>query len=244
MRLVIDAGNSRLKWRLDGAGGVLAQGLGGIEDADPLPKLPVGAGAISRVAVSTVASEEKRLRLLQSLSSRVSAPIRCYWSEACRDGLVNAYRNYQQMGADRWHAMYGAWLDYKQGFIVVDAGSAITVDYVGSSGHHLGGFILPGLHMMRRSLQVDAARIGFDPSHVSDCSPGKSTSECVNHGLTWLSSALIGRVHSDSENAGVRDILVTGGDAERLLNLGLKATYRSSLVLDGLAAIDAQVDAE
>ncbi|MCK0165861.1 type III pantothenate kinase [Marinobacter sp. S6332] len=241
MRLLIDAGNSRLKWRLDETGGVIAQGLGGIEDADPLSGLPVDAVNISRIAVSTVASEEKRLRLLQSLSSRVSAPIRCYWSEACRNGLASAYRDYQQMGADRWHAMYGAWLDYKQGFIVVDAGSAITVDYVGSSGQHLGGFILPGLHMMRRSLQVDAARIDFDPSHVSDRSPGKSTSECVNHGLAWLSSALIDRVHSDSYAAGVRDILITGGDAERLLSLGLKATFCPSLVLDGLAAIDAQV---
>lgn len=238
MRLLIDAGNSRLKWCLDNSGHIVDQGVGVIEDIDPVPGLSTKAGDISRVAVSTVASEERRLRLLQHLSGRVGAPVRCYWAESQRGGLVNAYQDCRQMGADRWHAMYGAWREHRDGFIVVDAGSAITVDYVGSDGQHLGGFILPGLHMMRRSLKVDAARIGFAPEPVSDMSPGASTGECVNHGLAWLSGALIDRVRSDSKAFGIPVVLVTGGDAERLLQLGLEAEWRPSLVVEGLAAID------
>lgn len=243
MRLLIDAGNSRLKWRLEELGRTVAQGLGGIEDSDPLPDLPVEIVNISRVAVSTVASEEKRLCLLRNLSNRVSAPIRFYWSEASREGLVSAYQNHHQMGADRWHAMFGAWLGYRRGFILVDAGSAITVDYVESSGRHMGGFILPGLSMMRRSLQLDAARIDFAPVLAVSTSPGSNTSECVNHGLAWLSSALIDRVHGDAGSIGVGHVLVTGGDSERLLSLGLNAVYQPSLVLDGLASIDAKAHA-
>lgn len=244
MRLLIDAGNSRLKWCLDESGRIVDQGFGVIEDADPVPGLSVVDADISRVAVSTVASEERRLHLLQHLSSRVSASATCYWAEAHRDGLTNAYHEFRQMGADRWHAMYGAWLEHRRGFILVDAGSAITVDYVDSGGRHLGGYILPGLNMMRRSLQVDAARINFSPQQVAGVSPGMSTSECVNHGFAWLSSGLIDRIHRDSEVLGINDILATGGDAERLLHLGLAAVCRPSLVLEGLAAIDAKAHAE
>lgn len=244
MRLLVDAGNSRLKWRLDESGVIVEQGVGDLADADPVPGLAVRCADVSRVAVSTVASEEKRLRFLNYLSGQINAPATCYWAESCRAGLVSAYHNYRQMGADRWHAMYGAWQEHKRGFVVVDAGSAITVDYVSSAGQHLGGFILPGLNMMLKSLQVDAARIGFDPEPASDTRPGTTTGECVNHGLAWLTGALVGRVHQDSDALGLPDILVTGGDADRLLQLGLTAECHPSLVLEGLALIDTEVQAE
>ncbi|HTN33020.1 MAG TPA: type III pantothenate kinase [Marinobacter sp.] len=240
MRLLIDAGNSRLKWRLDKSGSIVDQGVGFIDDVDPVPGLSARSVEISSVAVSTVASEKSRLHLLQYLSSRVSAPAKCYWAESHRNGLINAYYDHRQMGADRWHAMYGAWQTHKHGYTVVDAGSAITVDYVNSAGQHLGGFILPGLHMMQRSLRVDAARIGFDSLQISDIRPGASTGECVNHGLAWLTSALIDRVHNDSKAFGVADILVTGGDADRLLQLGLTAKCHPCLVLEGLSVVDAE----
>lgn len=244
MRLLIDAGNSRLKWRLDESGRVVDQGVGVIADADPLPGLSVIEGRVSRVAVSTVASETKRASLLAHLSSRFDAPIRFYWAEAARKGLKSAYEDCSQMGADRWHAMYGAWQRRRRAFLVVDAGSAITVDYVDSHGRHLGGFILPGLNMMRRSLQVDAARIDFDPSQVLNVSPGVNTSECVNHGIAWLFEALVERVKRDSMAFSINDIVVTGGDSGRLLELGLVAEFCPSLVIDGLGLIDAEAHAE
>lgn len=244
MRLLIDAGNSRLKWRLEESGQIFDQGVGVTADVDPLPGFSAAEGRVSRVAVSTVASESKRVSLFKHLSSRFDAPVTFYWAEAVRGGLKSAYKDCSQMGADRWHAMYGAWQRRNQAFLVVDAGSAITVDYVDSEGRHLGGFILPGLNMMRRSLQVDAARIDFDPSQVLNTSPGVSTSECVNHGIAWLSEALVERVRRDCIALGISDILVTGGDAERLLQLGLVAEFRPSLVMDGLGLIDAEAHAE
>lgn len=244
MRLLIDAGNSRLKWRLDQSGQVVGQGVGALEDADPMSGLSVAGSNIEVVAVSTVASEEKRLRLVDSLSAKTGAPVRFYWAEASRGGLVNSYADHPRMGADRWHAMYGAWRSVGAGFAVVDAGSAVTVDYVDASGRHLGGFILPGLHMMLRSLKTDAARIGFDPDQVLDTRPGKSTGECVNHGLAWLSAAMVDRIHKDAATFDLTDIVVTGGDANRLLGLGLCATNRPQLVLEGLAFIDDEEQAQ
>lgn len=244
MRLLIDAGNSRLKWRFEVSGQVCDQGVGAIEGCDPFSGLPDVKRDVSRIAVSVVASEEIRLRLLEHMSRRFSAPVTCYWAEASRSGLHNAYQDCSQMGADRWHAMYGAWQGCRQGFVVIDAGSAITVDYVRASGRHLGGYILPGLNMMRRSLQVDAARIGFDSEPALDVSPGGSTSECVNHGSAWLTRALIERIQRDSRVYGINDVLVTGGDAARLVNLGLAAEVHPALVMDGLALIDSEVHGE
>ena len=244
MKLLVDAGNSRLKWRLAQGGQVIAEGVGRLDDANPMPGLEANSAEIAAVAVSTVAAEDKRLALQAFLERRTGAPVRFYWSEPERGGLVNAYTDYPKMGADRWHGMYGAWAVYRQGVAVVDAGSAVTVDYVDGSGQHLGGFILPGLQMMLRSLKNDAARIGFDPDQVLETSPGHSTGECVNHGLAWLSAAMVGRVHADVRKFSLERILVTGGDADRLLGLGLSAEIRPQLVLDGLALIDSEDHAQ
>jgi len=244
MRLLVDAGNSRLKWRLDEGGLVVEQGVGRLDDADLVPGLNAKPADITAVAVSTVSAENRRLALQTYLEHRTAAPVRFYWAEPERGDLVNAYNDYPKMGADRWHAMYGAWAHFRQGVAVVDAGSAVTVDYVDSSGQHLGGFILPGLQMMLRSLKNDAARIGFDPDQVLETSPGQSTGECVNHGLAWLSAAMVERVQSDVKKFGLEHILVTGGDADRLLGLGLLAEFRPQLVLDGLALIDSEDQAQ
>ncbi|MDX1559091.1 MAG: type III pantothenate kinase [Marinobacter sp.] len=244
MKLFIDAGNTRLKWCLDDRGQALASGTGSLEDDNPLSSVGDLIGRVGHVAISTVASEERRAYLIDSLAKLCPAPVEFYWSEQSRNGLVNAYRDVSRMGADRWHAMYGAWLDHKQGFAVVDAGSAVTVDYVDRRGQHLGGYILPGLQMMLRSLRSDAARIWFDPEQGLATDPGTSTGECVNHGLAWLSGAMVERVIADARKHALSDLLVTGGDANRLIGLGLSGIHRPDLVLSGLRAIDAEDTSE
>ncbi|MBO6813203.1 MULTISPECIES: type III pantothenate kinase [Marinobacter] len=244
MKLFIDAGNTRLKWCLDDQDCTLATGTGSLEDENPLSSAGELIRQVRGVAISTVASEERRTHLMDSLAKLCPAPVKFYWSEQSRNGLVNAYQDVSRMGADRWHAMYGAWLDHKQGFVVVDAGSAVTIDYVDTSGQHLGGYILPGLQMMLRSLRTDAARIWFDPDQGLATDPGRNTGECVNHGLAWLSGAMIERVIADARKHGLSDLLVTGGDANRLIGLGLPGTHRPDLVLSGLRAIHAEDSSE
>lgn len=240
MNLYIDAGNTRLKWCLVNQNEVVSSGVGSLAEENPLSLAGELAGCVEAVAVSTVASEEKRARLVASLEKVCRAPVRFYWSERTRNGLVNAYQDVSRMGADRWHAMYGAWLDHKQGFAVLDAGSAVTVDYVDQHGRHMGGYILPGLQMMLRSLQTDAARIWFDPDQGLATDPGKNTGECVNHGLAWLSGAMIDRVIADARRLSLSELLVTGGDADRLAGLGLPGILRPDLVLSGLRAVHAE----
>jgi len=244
MKLLIDAGNTRVKWRLVGADTVVNSGFVALDASDPFNDLRAWSGDIERIAVSTVISEDRRHHLQVQLEALCAAPIVFHWAEHARGGLVNAYAETQRMGADRWHAMYGAWCAGSGGFAVVDAGSAITIDYVADSGVHLGGYILPGKQMMLRSLRQDAARIGFDISDAQAGEPGASTTECVQHGLVWLWESMIARIHADCLRFGLQQTFVTGGDAEGLASAGLAAIRDPWLVLKGLAAVDHESEKE
>lgn len=242
MILLVDMGNTRVKWRVQTAGEVLAAGVGLLEDPELFAPLNRIAGRIERVAVSTVASEQQREQLRQCLGRLVAAPTTFYWSEAERSGLRNAYRDVQKMGADRWHAMCGAWARSRASGLVVDAGSAITVDFIATEGQHLGGYILAGRSMMLRALAQDAARINYDSAADGRGQPGRNTGECVFHGLQWFWQALADRLNREASERRLAAIYVTGGDADELLRQGLQGIHCPELVLDGLAAIVAGED--
>lgn len=240
MRLLIDAGNTRLKWQLCHQDGIVQQGACLLENREWLDELAAYSPKIEHIAVSTVASEARRDHLVECLGRISRADVTFYWSEASRGGLVNSYADFSRMGADRWHAMYAAWSQRPVGFAVIDAGSAITIDYVAGSGLHLGGFILPGKQMMLRSLRQDAARIGFEASDALSAEPGRSTSECVHHGAVWLWEGLVQRLMADCRRYGLDRILCTGGDANALMVAGLPGELHGDLVLTGLKAIDSE----
>jgi type III pantothenate kinase len=240
MRLLVDAGNTRLKWQLDQQGSAVASGACLLGSEDWLGQVSPYADRVSHAAVSTVVSEQIRHALVDKLRRLSISNVRFYWSEASRGGLRNAYSDVTKMGADRWHAMYAGWHQQPEGFAVIDAGSAITVDYVAVDGRHLGGYILPGKQMMLRSLQQDAARIGFASLDATAGEPGTSTTECVQHGVVWLWEGLIRHLLADCQRYGLDRILCTGGDAPALMSSGLPGQQDPDLVLAGLAAIDSE----
>lgn len=240
MRLLIDAGNTRLKWQLNHNGRVLKGGACLCDSREWLDELTPHAPNIDRIAISTVASEARRQALVEQLARISGLEVQFYWSEATRNGLRNSYSDASRMGADRWHAMYAGWSQKSEGFAVIDAGSAITIDYVADDGAHLGGYILPGKQMMLRSLQQDAARIGFEPLDPRAGEPGASTTECVQHGVVWLWEGLVQRLITDCSRYGLHRMICTGGDASALLSAGLPAQHDPDLVLAGLAVIDSE----
>lgn len=240
MRLLIDAGNTRLKWQLDQQGTVIAGGACRFDSHGWVEAISPYAARIERIAVSTVMSEARRAGLVGRLARLSATEVRFYWSEASRGGLRNAYPDVSKMGTDRWHAMYAGWRQTASGFAVIDAGSAMTVDYVAEDGSHLGGYILPGKQMMLRSLHHDAARIGFESVHTGAGHPGMSTTECVQHGVIWLWQGVIRNLLADCQRYGLERILCTGGDADALLAAGLPGRNDPNLVLAGLAAIDSE----
>lgn len=243
MRLLIDMGNTRLKWQLREGGDTKLAGVGALESEDLFAGLDAVSQSIERIAVSTVASEVRRDELVRRLAQVTPASLEFYWAESLRNGLSCAYEQPRAMGADRWHALYAGWTRSRDSLLVIDAGSAITMDFVGKDGCHQGGYILPGKQMMLRSLRQDAARIHYDDAAGVALTPGDSTSRCVHHGLRWLWTALVDRIHLDIQARAIDTVLVTGGDATELLECGLSASWAPALVLDGVGLIDEESQA-
>ena len=73
--------------------------------------------------------------------------------------LRNGYEQPQQMGVDRWVAMLAAWERHHAAACIVDCGTAITLDVVSESGHHLGGVIAPGISLMHEALASRTAQL-------------------------------------------------------------------------------------
>ncbi|MGP4843612.1 type III pantothenate kinase [Marinobacter sp. 1Y8] len=236
MTLYIDAGNTRIKWRLVDEQGAVQSGVFGTDDADAF--VAVSAKAVGRIAVSTVISEEARQELAQNLQSRFGVVPVFHWPESVQGGVRCAYGRPELLGADRWHALIGARAMTRQALVVVDAGSAITVDFLDAGGEHLGGYILPGKRLMEASLKANTARVFFGPSDDLHSEPGRSTEACVRNGLNWLFGGLGVRLEADCRARGVDTVYLTGGDAHLLSAAGVPGEIVPDLVLIGLVEVD------
>ena len=143
------------------------------------------------------------------------------------------------MGVDRWLAVVAAYHQFHQPCVVVDIGSAITVDIVDGSGQHLGGYIVPGIRMMRQSLYRGTNKVKVALEGHDGIGPGKSTVQAVSQGGLLMVKAMIEYVAKDLVVAGlVVPVVITGGDAAHLVDVLVGEVHHvPELVLDGLAIV-------
>ena len=238
MTLLLDIGNTRVKAAvLEGGAlrhlGSVAYRAEGVADAlEALAPPSVGRAVAVVVAGPGVLgdlrswAEARGVLVRQVTPSREAGGVRC------------AYPRPERLGADRWAAVVGARAVTGQACLVVDAGSAITVDALDADGRHLGGFIIPGLALMAASLH----RATGDLEAFSAASaPGRGagfptdTRPAIEEGALL---AAVGLVREAADRMPVSPgILLTGGDAEALAGLIEGATVVPGLVLEGLARL-------
>tara|TARA_R110002094_G_scaffold2355_1_gene9674 strand:+ start:417 stop:1154 length:738 start_codon:yes stop_codon:yes gene_type:complete len=235
MTLDIDIGNTRLKWRYGLQRGFLdTAGL----SAEVLQSGWKGLAAPVRVRFVSVAAENVEQQLKDYCQRAWSVVAEKATSQPSQAGVVNSYAHFQTMGADRWLAML-AGFNRAGACCVVDCGSAVTVDYVNASGQHLGGYIAPGIRLMRKGLLSNTRQIHLPEESLTrfDTRPGRSTEEAVGHGIELMMAALAERVVRDCK-ALLGDearLLVAGGDGERFLEAAGMGECCADLVLDGLS---------
>lgn len=160
--------------------------------------------------------------------------------EAC--GVRNAYRKPRNLGVDRWCAMIAARVQQAGPLCVVDAGTAMTVDWVDGDGRHRGGLIMPG-----PTLQGDSLFTGTRHVHVGSGLPNTmfadNTEDAVISGVCYGCASLIETaVQSIAEDTGETPALfLTGGEADRIMPL-LKtpAVVEQDLVLRGVVCLAAE----
>ncbi len=243
--LLFDIGNTRVKWGLaiDGelrrTGSITHERLREKGFASLTTRLPTD---VHTVLASNVAGATFATRLAGVIGLHLNLDVHFARSQASAHGVTNSYRQPRRMGVDRWVAMIGARAAHRTALCVVDAGTAVTIDALDRAGTHLGGQIVPGLRLMTGALCEDTSDlppVRRAPPRSDDplAAFARSTGSAIYHGALGAVCGAIERAVKLLKNAGHRPRLVlTGGDASRILNLlGDPVEHRPNLVLEGLA---------
>ena len=249
--LALDAGNSRLKWQLVQENSVVSSGflLNTDDWAVAMPSLLTQLGGVD-AAIASVVSGGVRLEILQQIFARHSALF--YVAAVEAEPIKGLYKG---LGVDRWLAMLGALhhyqaqqsvcdendnvlIDSDDKLLVVDCGTAITIDWLSAQGVYQGGYILPGITMMRNALGSGAADLANMRGIIDSVKAGHSTKACINHGVLAMTVAMITTQlnrYPDSR------LYLTGGDAEMIrAQLEGASVTVLDLVMGGLVAVFSQ----
>ena len=241
MILELDCGNSFIKWRIvDAQGAVLAGGWTGSE-VELLGAISDASLLINACRLVSVRSDAETAHLIMAINRAFGVNVCCARSESWCAGVQNGYADPGKLGVDRWLAVLGAWSLAKGPCLVLDLGTAITSDWVASDGRHLGGYICPGMPLLRSQLQTHTRRIrygdAFVASALADSSPGVSTMEAVERGCLLMLRAFVREQVSLAREqfAGNVSLFLTGGDALLVRDIDKDFRLVPDLVLHGLA---------
>ncbi|MGN6706184.1 MAG: type III pantothenate kinase [Rhodanobacter sp.] len=240
MRLLLDLGNSRLKWALQGpAPAWLAQGV--LEWREDLATLAGAAWAgfprSTRVVGASVVDDAREQRVAAVVRQAFGSAPEWLRTPASACGVRNAYAEPQRLGVDRFLAMVAAHASHRAPCVLASAGTALVVDALTADGRHLGGLIAPGVQLMQRSLLDATAQVR--PQRPGDILQlADNTADAVTSGCWQAAAALIERFHAHMRPrlGGEPTLILDGGDAPRLaplLSLPVQAGQDS--VLRGLA---------
>jgi type III pantothenate kinase len=239
MKLLIDLGNTRLKW-----------GIGRGRNIDTKPPLVHNNSFIQdslidlwgsmcrpeQIAISNVSSSQ--------LVDQIKTVVQQLWpgheiispkSLAQGFGVQNSYQQPQTLGVDRWLCLLALRHYYTLPACVVDCGTAITVDVLDAHGQHLGGMISPGLGLMKTSLAQGTTQLGSLGS-VYPAGLAASTEAAIHTGTLFSAAGLI-EFFLARHFEGL-SLVMTGGDAQLIAaQLAHKSLIEPDLVLQGLSVV-------
>jgi type III pantothenate kinase len=241
MLLELDCGNTLIKWRLLDREGRVRDG----DMAPDLVELQRLLGGQEREIqgcrlVSVRSAEETQVVMDQLTSWLKVHPV---LARPCRElaGVTNGYEDHARLGMDRWLALVAGYDLCKKACVVIDLGTAVTVDFVDAQGRHLGGYIAPGGKLLRSGLIRHTRLIRYDANlggRMDSVLPGRNTAEAVEFGCDLM---LVGFVREQLRIAsevleGGMVVILTGGDAQRMAELLPDGCHViSDLVFRGLA---------
>lgn len=241
MILDLDIGNTLSKWRLKDTKSSEIRSRGAVwtrEEWRPGSDIP-DLDVVEAVRISSVARHAVLDETVELLRRRVP---QVHVARSTREalGVTNGYGEPWRLGVDRW---LGALAGYQLagGCCAVDCGSAITVDFVLPGGAHMGGYIVPGLRLMKESLKLGTRNVSIDPEEEADTllTPGRSTVDAVNHGIYMAATSAVHRMYSEvcDQHGVALPLLLTGGDA-RVVSRGMHVPHAvwPDMVYGGLEA--------
>lgn len=241
MQLLVDLGNTRLKWACrpgDWRPATLVHG--GRDMAGALAEAWGGLAAPRAVLAVSVAAASARAAFEQWVGARWGVEVRYARPLPQQCGVRNRYLDPGALGADRWAAVIGARAAIPAGNLaVIDCGTAVTVDALSASGDFLGGIIVPGIALQRQALLAGTGGIRAADGDESTAL-ARSTGDAVAAGTLYAVLGAIERACGEFERAlgAPFELVLTGGDALRIqAQLERSARHVPDLVLRGLARV-------
>ena len=234
--LLLDVGNSRCKWALAQDGAWLQQGAVGNTEWSALRQALSALPSPGRILVSNVAGEAMAQRL-RTVCAEWKCPLEFVQASARQCGVRNGYQQPEQLGSDRWAALIAAWHYVQGACLVVNCGTATTVDALSAKGEFLGGLILPGVSLMQRSLATNTAQLIEESGSLQDFP--RNTADAIHSGML---RATVGAIRHQFDllrgREGTVRCLIDGGSAGVVrAHLGLSSEQLDNLVLRGLQII-------
>lgn len=241
--LLVDLGNTRMKWAwlssIWGVGRMQAAAHAGWQAKDFARALQALRPTDRVMAVSVAASGVQRA-FVAAIRERCGRAPQWLRSEQSAAGVRNGYREPWRLGADRWAALLGA-RSVRRDVLVVDVGTAVTIDLLDAGGRHLGGAILAGEALMVSSLLAGTGGIRRRAARDRPRSRGlfaQSTREAIEAGAQHaLRASVEAAVVAATHRLGrPPQLWLTGGGVTTLRRvLSIDHEWRPALVLEGLA---------
>ncbi len=218
--ILLDCGNRYLKAQFREAGRLQASFAGAYHSGwrQRLEHWMQGLSA-THCYLASVLDRTRQAELDQFLAPQFEAAVTRFVSTAQTLGVTNGYRQPERLGVDRWMTLLAAREMAAGDCIVIDAGSAITLDLLRADGQHLGGAILPGFNTSIEHFKGIFKYIDFDaPSIAETRQPGCSTEAAIHidyaHTAIEMLPGLVNRwIQIFDDDA---TILLAGGDAGRV----------------------------
>lgn len=243
MILELDCGNSFIKWRVI-TGEALGRLAGGVADSggELLAALRLVEGLrLEYCRLVSVRSDAETAALIDLLKEAFAIEVRSAVPMLELAGVRNGYEEFARLGLDRWLALVGAYQLCAGACVVLDLGTAVTSDFVAADGRHMGGYICPGVPLMRSQLRTHTRRIRYDDAAAEGAlrglQPGRSTVEAVERGcVLMLQGFVLAQLQVARESLGDEfTVYLAGGDAALVRGVLPQAHLVSDLVFVGLA---------
>lgn len=245
MDLLIDIGNSRIKWAFSGAG-KLGQ-HGSAERGTGLPEQAQSTWLNSTkpkgVIAANVAGDDYAEQLNQWVHNNWQLQVDYIKVNPHGFDLELAYADPERLGVDRWLALIAARQLEKGMVAIIDAGTAMTLDVVSSQGQHLGGIIVPGLNLMSAALMQKTAGIAHDQQQMyvdSSTLFGADTRSCIEKGSLYAVTGAIEHLlyRFAAQNEFGVSVILCGGDAEQVMaEINIECQHIPDLVLQGMQIV-------
>lgn len=250
MNLLLDIGNTSIQWAMGKPGEAHVGAVNHVRHKKQWPTVcqqvvaSLGGQAVKvkGIYIASVLSEEENQQIKQLLAQRTPLPVHFYYAEKHRLGFENSYAQPEKLGVDRWLAILEAW--HRHGAsVVIDCGSAITVDVADEQGRHLGGYIVPGLAMLVNALYQGTSQVQVGMAWPEDLALASNTLEAVNKGCGKMCASFINQlINEQNKRLGKAVVYLTGGDAAYLAPwITAPTKMDNSLVLCGLNRVAANL---